>query len=208
MSTGDRSTSLGGPLQAVQSRPIPEGLGTRASSSCLNNTREVSAASSAENSESTHELLGALTNDLTALMGLHLLYKVYEWTVEGSSWLAHRCLAIDLGCAVAKSIDLVADRIVGLGGIPVPDLGDQTFRSRWKAGSIVPRLPQEMLAASLQTERKIVETLDEHRELARACQDYLTDDVLSHLHAKHARHIEDLLSAKVEGLDPYDRRPE
>jgi DNA-binding ferritin-like protein len=173
----------------------------------LNNTREVRADSSVENPESTHELLGALTTELTALMGLHLLYKVYEWTVEGSSWLAHRCLAIDLGCAVAKSIDLVADRIVGLGGIPVPDLSDQTFRSQWKAGSIVPP-PQEMLAASLRAERKIVEKLDEHRKLARGHQDYLTDDVLSHLHTKHARHIEDLLSAKVEGLDPHNRRPE
>ena len=205
MSTGDRSRS-GGSLRAAQDRPLPEGLGTRTSDPCLNNTREVRDLS-VENPESTHELLGALTTELTALMGLHLLYKVYEWTVEGSSWLAHRCLAIDLGCAVAKSIDLVADRIVGLGGIPVPDLSDQTFRSQWKAGSIVPP-PQEMLAASLRAERKIVEKLDEHRKLARAHQDYLTDDVLSHLHAKHARHIEDLLSVKVEGLDPYNRRPE
>jgi DNA-binding ferritin-like protein len=150
--------------------------------------------------ESAHPLLEALIADLTALMGLHLQYKVYEWTVGGSSWFVHRSMAIDLGCAVAKSIDLLADRIVGLEGIPMPNVSDQPFQLQWEPSSTVPKSPQEMVGASLRTEREIVQKLKEHRRLARAHRDYLTDDVLSHLLAKHANHIKDLLSVKGDEL--------
>jgi DNA-binding ferritin-like protein len=209
MGIGDRGMRLGGPLQAAQSKLIPDSLGTHARNPCFSDTREGGADPSVEDSGSTHhQLLGALTAYLTALMGLYLLYKICEWMVRGPSWLAHRCLAIDLGCAVAKSIDLVADRIVCLGGIPLPDLSNQTVRSYWRGGSIVPTQPQEMLAASLWAERQIVKELDGHRELARACQDYLTEDVLSHLQAKHGCHIVSLLAVKFGGLDPHDCPPE
>lgn len=205
MNTDHQNTSLRRSLQSVQNgQPGSESVSTRGSRLCFSDTQEAGATHQilpvVDRPESDRLLLEALIADLTALMGLHLLYKVYEWTVEGSSWFVHRSLAIDLGCAVARSIDLLADRIVGLGGIPIPDLSDQSFQSQWEAGSTTPKSPQEMVGASLRTERKIVEKLNEHRRLARAHQDYLTDDVLSHLLAKHANHIKDLLSAKDDEL--------
>lgn len=205
MNTHHQNTSLERSLQSIQNgQPVSESVSTRGSRLCLSDTQEAGATHQilpvVDRPESAHPLLEALIADLTALMGLHLLYKVYEWTVGGASWFVHRSMAIDLGCAVAKSIDLLADRIVGLEGIPMPNVSDQPFQLQWEPSSTVPKSPQEMVGASLRTEREIVQKLKEHRRLARAHRDYLTDDVLSHLLAKHANHIKDLLAVKGDEL--------
>ena len=151
---------------------------------------------------SAPQLLEALIADLTTLMGLHLQYKVYEWTVEGSSWFVHRSVFVDLGIAVARSIDLLADRIVGLGGSPVPMYTLKPFNPSGAPVRQFRESPQQMVAASLRTERKVEEALDEHRKLTQASDDQISSDILSHLLTKHGYHIKDLLSVEVDGLDP------
>lgn len=197
MNTGDRSSGSRDSGAMPNEQPSTNGVDTPVSRLYTAAKQEVAAKAepspAADMPSSARQMLEALIADLTALMGLHLQYKVYEWTVEGSSWFAHRSMFVDLGCAVAKSIDLLADRIVGLGGIPVPRVSYQVFQAHWGADSPVPKLPQEMVSASLQTEREMIDRFDRHRSIARANGDYLTSDVLKHLRSKHGRHIEDLL---------------
>ena len=206
MNTNGRSNGSGACLVAMPNEhPATNELDTPVSR--LYSTAKQELAAKAEilpaidTPSSAFEMREALITDLTALMGLHLQYKVYEWTVEGSSWFAHRSLFVELGFAVAKSIDLLADRIVGLGGTPVPTASCQIFQAHSGADSTVPKLPQEMVSASLKAEREMIERFDTHRSIAGANGDYLTSDVLKHLRSKHGRHIEDLLLLYEDGLN-------
>lgn len=150
------------------------------------------------------ELLEALTSDLASLLDLHLRYKVHEWTVGGPYWYVYRSLFVDLGRGVAKSIDLVADRIVGLGGATLPDLGYQANLSYLAQGSTVPETPARMLNDNLKAERTLSAALARSEVLARERNDYLSEDLLRHLRAKHQRHISELSSqceaASIGGL--------
>ena len=139
-------------------------------------------------------LVEALTADLATLFDLHLRYKVYEWTVGGPCWYVYRSLFVDLGCDVAKSIDLIADRIVGLGGATLPDLGYQANLSYLAQDSTVPETPTRMIDDSLKAERTLSAALARNEVLARERNDYLTEDLLRHLRAKHERHVRELSS--------------
>lgn len=151
---------------------------------------------------SARRLVEALTADLRSLLGLHLRYKVHEWMVDGPSWYVYHTLFVDLGCAVTKSIDLVANRIVGLGGTPVPDWLDEPSQPYLMMEPFVPGSAEGMLAASIRAEKEVVHGFEQHMHLARESDDYLASDTLKHLRIKHQHHIKELLVAQRRSRSP------
>lgn len=196
----------------VQSKPSSEnGPTTRSgearTATLCPNTDQYPAASAgpspmADGSASARRLVEALTADLRSLLGLHLVYKVHEWMIEGRSWYVYHTLFVDLGCAVTKSIDLVANRIVDLGGTPVPDWLDEPSQPYLMMEPFVSRSAEGMLAASIRAEKEVVHGFEQHMHLARGSDDYLASDALEHLRIKHQRHIKELLVAQRRALSP------
>lgn len=149
----------------------------------------------ASNERKDRNLLQLLAADLYALLKLHLQYKVYEWTLDGRSWFVHRSLFVDLGGAVSNSIDLVAERIVALGGSPAANTGGKIHEVQQRISSAVHDSPHGMLLTVHQEESEMIEQLEHQIRLARVNKDYLTSEVLTHLRTKHARHVDELASA-------------
>jgi DNA-binding ferritin-like protein len=124
------------------------------------------------------QIVDALNQDLASMFTLYHQYHKHHWIVEGAQFLELHVLLEEHYTQLHDQFDIVAERIVALGGLPV------TGPTQIEQHAYVAHEPEgmfdlrEMLDHAVDAECTIAERMREHITLANKLGDYGTDSIL------------------------------
>lgn len=124
------------------------------------------------------QIVEALNQDLASMWTLYQQYHKHHWIVEGPQFLELHLLLEEHYNQLHAQFDIVAERIVALGGLPVTspsDISEAAYIKHEPEGMLDLR---EMLDHDVDAECNIAAKLREHIALANKLGDYGTESVL------------------------------
>jgi starvation-inducible DNA-binding protein len=129
----------------------------------------------------TTEIVRLLNTDLASMLTLYLQYHKHHWIVEGAQFLEIHLLLEEHYTELHDQLDVVAERIVALGGLPVSTPSEIVEHSYIKAEQPGLFDLRSMLAHDVAAEGLLAHHLREHIEAANKLGDYGTDSILKNI---------------------------
>lgn len=124
------------------------------------------------------KVVDMLNQDLASMFTLYHQYHKHHWIVEGAQFLELHLLLEEHYTQLHDQFDLVAERIVALGGLPVTgpqQIEKHSYIQHEAEGMLDLR---EMLGHDVDAECALSETMRSHIGQANTLGDYGTEDLL------------------------------
>lgn len=124
------------------------------------------------------EIVGLLNADLASMFTLYHQYHKHHWIVEGAQFFELHLLLEAHYTELHDQFDVIAERIVSLGGLPVTAPGEieqQSYVKHEPPGMFDLRA---MLEHDVAAEAEIAQTMRKHIEAADQLGDYASESIL------------------------------
>lgn len=137
-------------------------------------------------------MVEALNSVLCTSSLLYHQYKKHHWVVTGPEFMPMHKFFDELAEESLKSADTVAERLVGLGGVPVSSPSAQ------EKGALVGHEEEgifdlsTMLLNDLKCEQQFIQKLREYVKLAKELNDFGTEEYLESILMRHEEHAHNL----------------
>ncbi len=131
--------------------------------------------------KTAEEMVGLLNADLASMFTLYHQYHKHHWIVEGAQFLELHLLLEAHYTELHDQFDVVAERIVSLGGLPVTgpaEIERQSYVRHEPEGMFDLR---NMLEHDVQAEGLIAQTMRKHIQAANQLGDYGSESMLKQI---------------------------
>jgi starvation-inducible DNA-binding protein len=131
--------------------------------------------------KTTGEMVRLLNTDLASMFTLYHQYHKHHWIVEGAQFLELHLLLEAHYTELHDQFDVIAERIVALGGLPVTgpaEIEQQAYVEHEPAGMLDLR---EMLEHDVSAEGLIAQNLRKHIQAANQLGDYGSESMLKEI---------------------------
>ena len=131
--------------------------------------------------QTASKVIDMLNTDLASMMVLYNQYHKHHWVVEGAQFLELHLLLEAHYTQLHDQFDIVAERIVALGGLPVAsptEIEQQAYITHEASGMFDLRA---MLARDIDAEGTIAQKMREHISAASDLGDYGSETLLKQI---------------------------